>query len=279
MRVVKAYNNNAVSTVFEDGREAVLIGSGIGFQKKPGDEINEKKIEKIYYVQDELQTKFLQLLKDTRPEAAKLAEDILEHARECGLELKNQLILSLTDHISFALERQEQGIELPYLMLSETKILYPKEYEIGKWALNRIFEVCGIKLPKYEAGYIALQLASAPVKNAAVDREMTYNILKLVTAAMEIIKTSYGVELDTEDTDTIRLTTHLKFLAQRIFTHAQWEDSGTEGLYQLLIHKHHKNKECIERLKEYIQENFAYTLNSQEEAYFLVHLTKIFYKR
>jgi len=273
MKAVKVYNNSAVSLVMPDGREAVAIGSGIGFNKRPGDTVDERKIEKIYYVQDELQTRFLQLLKDARPEALAAAEDILSHARECGLELKNQLILSLTDHISFAIERKEGGIELPYLMLSETRMLYQKEFEIGRWALERIREVCHVELPEYEAGYIALQLASS-----SMNRETAYNTLKLVKGSLDIIKDTYGVELDPDQIDTMRLTTHLKFLAQRIFTQVQWEDEGMEGLHQLLLMRHRKNRECISRLREYIRRSFNYTLNQQEEVYLMVHLSKIFYR-
>lgn len=46
MKAVKVYSNNSVSTVFPDGREAILIGSGIGFGKRPGDEIDTRRIEK-----------------------------------------------------------------------------------------------------------------------------------------------------------------------------------------------------------------------------------------
>lgn len=273
MKAVKIFNNNAVSTICEDGREAVLLGSGIGFNKRPGDSIDKTRIEKIYYIQDELQTKFLQLVKDTRPEALHAAEDILEYARSCGLELKNQLILSLTDHISFAIERYEQGIELPYLMLSETKMLYSREFEIGQWALKRVEQLCGVRLPDYEAGYIAMQLASSSMKQDAV-----YGTLKLVKGSMDIIKDTYGVELDPEHIDTMRLTTHLKFLARRIFDKVQWDDDNVDGLYQLLMMRHKKNRECIERLRNYIRDSFGYTLNPQEEVYLLVHLSKIFYK-
>ncbi len=273
MRAVKVYNNNAVSTVTSDGREAVVIGSGVGFSKRPGDKIEENRIEKIYYIQNDLQTRFLQLLNDTRPEALEAAERILEYARTCGLELKNQMILSLTDHISFAIERYEQGIEMPNLMMTETKMLYRKEYEIGQWALVEVERVCGIKLPEYEASYIALQLASS-----TMNRDMTYNTLKLVKGAMDVIRDTYGVDLDPDQIDTMRLTTHLKFLAQRIISQTQWEDGGVDGLYRLLVLKHHKHQECIDRLKAYIQSAFHYTLNAQEEVYLLVHLSKIFHK-
>lgn len=156
MEAVKVYNNNAVSAVKPDGREVVLVGAGIGFSKRPGDVIDERKAEKIYYIQSEFQTKFLQLMKDASPEAVQAAEEILKYAREKGLELKDQLLISLIDHICFAIERYEQGIDLPYLMLAETRLLYPKEFDAGKWALKRIELRCGVRLPDYEAGYIAL---------------------------------------------------------------------------------------------------------------------------
>ncbi len=272
MKAVKVYNNSAVSAVKPDGREVILTGSGIGFSKRPGDTIDEQKIEKTYYIQSELQTKFLQLLKDASPDAVRVAEDILEYARDGGQELKDQLLLSLIDHICFAIERYEQGIELPYLMLAETKMLYPREFKIGEWALRQIEFRCGVELPYYEAGYIALQLASA-----SMSREMTYNTLKFVKGCTDIIRDAYNAELDPDNIDTIRLTTHLKFLAQRIFQRFQWEGDNMESLHEIFLNKHRKNKECIERLREYVQNEFDYHLNSQEEVYLLVHLSKIFY--
>ena len=273
MNAVKIYNNNAVSTVWPDGREAILIGNGIGFHKRPGDTIDEKKIENIYYIQNDLQTRFLQLLKDAKPEALEISEKILEHALECGLELKNQLILSLTDHISFAMERYEQNIELPYLMLSETRMLYTKEFEIGRWAIEQIKKEYQIALPEYEAGYIALQLASS-----SMNRETTVNILVMVKGALDIIKEVYEIEMDPEHIDTIRLTTHLKFLAQRILGKTQWHDDNMEGILQMLLMHHPQNGTCIKRLRDYIQKEFHYCLNSQEEVYLLIHINKILHK-
>ena len=68
MIAVKIFNNNALSTVTDDGKDAIILGLGIGFNKRPGDQVNEDKIEKIYYVQDDMQTKFLELLNNVSPE-------------------------------------------------------------------------------------------------------------------------------------------------------------------------------------------------------------------
>lgn len=267
----KVFNNNAVATVYPDGREAILVGAGIGFGRRPGDKVNKNKIEKVYFIQNDLQTRFLQLLKNARPDALQAAEEILAHAQSQGLALNNQLILSLTDHICFALERQEQGISLPYLMMTETRMLYPKEFEIGRWSLGKIHQLCGAELPAYEAGYIALQLASA-----VMSRDEVYSGLKLTNGVTEIIKETYGIELDSDNLDIIRLTTHLKFLSQRISQHAQWkEDADMEDVYRLLLRKHSKHHECITRISDFIRNHFSYDLNRQEKLYLVIHINKL----
>ena len=62
MQAVKVFNNNAVSVVMPDGREAILVGNGLGFGRRPGDVIDKSRVSKVYYVQNELQTKFLKML-------------------------------------------------------------------------------------------------------------------------------------------------------------------------------------------------------------------------
>ena len=39
-----------------DGREAILVGNGLGIGRRPGDVIDKNRVSKVYYVQNELQT-------------------------------------------------------------------------------------------------------------------------------------------------------------------------------------------------------------------------------
>lgn len=271
MNAIKVFNNNAISTVMPDGREAIVIGRGIGFNKRPGDVVGEQNIEKVYYVQDEMQTKFLQMLQDVRPDVIEAAEEIISVAERDGFHLSNQATISLVDHIGFAIERQEQNMALPNLLLGETQLLYQKEYAIGLLSLNIIQKHCGVTLPKDEAGYIALHLITI-----SADRAGTYDTLKFVQGTGNIIKEIYGVTLDPQSLDAMRLMTHLKFLAQRIFQNAVWEDdSDMDEMYEYLLHRSPKNQIALERLDSYIRQNFGYQLNKQEKFYLLVHLTKI----
>ena len=48
MKIVKIFNNNAVATISKNKEDLILTGSGIGFQKKIGDEVDPGKIEKKY---------------------------------------------------------------------------------------------------------------------------------------------------------------------------------------------------------------------------------------
>lgn len=52
MRIDKVLNNNA-ALIKEDGREKIVMGPGIAFQKRKNDVIQRHKIEKIFVVHDE----------------------------------------------------------------------------------------------------------------------------------------------------------------------------------------------------------------------------------
>lgn len=270
VKAIKVFNNNAISTVMPDGREAIVLGKGIGFHKRPGEMVDEQRIEKVYYVQNEMQTKFLQMLQDVKPEVMEAAERIIAMAEKDGFYMSNQATISLVDHISFAIERQERQIALPNLLLSETQLLYQKEYELGRRSLQIIRDCCGVTLPEDEAGYIALHLVSI-----SVDRNAAYNILKFVKGTLDIIKETYGIVPNQGCLDTMRLTTHLKFLAQRIQQHTPWGGNEDEPMYRYLLARDPRHQTCIDRLTAYIRENFSYELSQQEKFYLLIHLSKI----
>lgn len=270
MRSIKIFNNSAVSVITPSGREAIVLGKGIGFNKRPGDEIDQSLIQKVYYIQDEMQTKFLEMLQGVRPDVMDAAEQIIAKAEENGCSMSSQATISLIDHISFAIERQSSGLSLPNLLLNETKLLYQKEYQLGRQALEIIRQCCGADLPEDEAGYIALHLIAI-----SVDRDAAYDLLKFVKGALDIIKESYGLTLNSESLDTMRLITHLKFLAQRIFQKTVWADEGIDDLYEGLLHRNPRNQQCLLRLDAYCSQTFGYTLSQQEKFYLLIHLTKI----
>ena len=273
MKIVKVFNNNSVSVVLPGGREAILLGNGIGFHKRTGETVDEHRVEKVYYVQTEMQTKFLEMLQDVHPNVMEAAERIISLSEAEGFPLSSQATISLIDHITFAIDRLEKNISLPNLLLSETRLLYPKEFALGQQALEIIRERCGIALPEDEAGYIALHLVSI-----SVDSSAAYDTLKFVKAMLDIIRQTYGIALEEDSLDALRLITHLKFLSQRIQQSSTWQDGEDESLYTYLLRRDSRNPQCLERVDQFLRQKAQQPLNRQEQFYLLIHLNRVLEK-
>ena len=97
----KRLNNNAVIAEDEKGREKILVGCGLGFQKKEGSEVEEQKIEKIFSLEDAGQREQLkELLQEIPVEHVKLADDVLSYARvHVNSKISTNVIIPLCDHI------------------------------------------------------------------------------------------------------------------------------------------------------------------------------------
>ena len=163
MIINKVINNNVLSTHDENNREIVLMGKGIGFQKKVGDEVAEDKIEKRFVLDSEDEVgKFSELIEMIPHNYLNLSVDIISYAQQVmPKRLSPSIYISLTDHINFLLERSTKGELFENPLFNEIKSFYPSEYLVGEKALELIESEAGIKLPQDEAASIALHFVIA----------------------------------------------------------------------------------------------------------------------
>lgn len=271
MKILRVFNNNAVAVLTDDDKDAVLIGSGVGFNKKANEETDFKKVDKIYYVQSELQTKFLDLLNGTKEEYFVAAEAILKHAEDLGLTITAPVIMALTEHISFAIQRKREGLRTPNLMLNEIQSFYPQEYIIGEWGVQYIHKFMGVNLGDSEAGYIALHIINSALR---LDSKQTVDTLQFVKGTMQCIEDSYSIQIDTNSFDTNRLITHLKFLAQRFLSNKKIESQDNPDIYDYILEKNPQHYIFIQNYQKYVKSQFGYELGKQELMYVLIHVTK-----
>ena len=82
MQIIKVINNNVISSEDDKGKEIIVMGKGIGFGKKAGEEIDETKIEKVFSLPDESTSQFMQVVKDMPYEYIRTAELVIAYARE-----------------------------------------------------------------------------------------------------------------------------------------------------------------------------------------------------
>lgn len=276
MKIARVYNNNVALTYTDDQHEAIVVGSGIAFQKKPGMNINEEQIEKIFYIhKEDGKQNLFRLLERIPADCFEITHKILELSNINGdINIDDNLIVVMADHINFAVKRARIGEFSPNLVLSEIKVLYKSEYELGKQALTIIEEYTGILLPDDEAGYIAMHII-----NAKTNHNQPTKIVYFTKDIIEIAKATLNFPLDEDSLDYYRLTTHLKFLAKRILSeNISFQDTDEDDLALFTLLK--KNKAnlmpSINEIKIYIKDNYNYEISASEKLYLLMHISRVY---
>lgn len=274
MKVVKVINNNIIKSYDEKRQEVLVMGCGIGFKKKPGDEVDDALIEKIYTNIDRTTSNKLSELLEKVPLAhIQLTNDIISYARAAlGKKLNDNIYLTLTDHISFAIERIQQGIVLKNALLWEIKRFYNHEYLIGKEALAMIRKRLDIELPEDEAGFIALHLVNASMDFSGM--EQTTEATKIIQHILTIVKYHFQMELDEYSLHYERFITHLKFFVQRVFSGTVLEDNDQSFI--LMLKEQYSNEyRCALKVRDYMRKEFGQELSEDELVYLTIHIRRV----
>ncbi|HIX64159.1 MAG TPA: PRD domain-containing protein [Candidatus Mediterraneibacter colneyensis] len=273
MIVDKVINNNIISAYDESGKEIVVMGRGLGFGIRPGQPVDEAKIEKIFRIKSEdTAVQLKELLANMPLERVKISTDIISFAKSnLNLKLNQSIYVTLTDHINFAMERFEKGIRLQNALLWEIKRFYPHEFDLGRYALRLIKERLGVELPEDEAGFIALHFVNAEYGTDIKDAFRFPNQLKDI---LEITSTELGIVLDERTLHYERFVTHLKFLLQRVYRKELLPDEESE-LAEIMQTKYPREYRCSCKIAEYIENNTECKLSEEEIMYLAIHIKRV----
>lgn len=274
MKIKKVVNNNIVISDDSSDKEVVVMGRGIGFQKKIGEVIDESMIEKVYIDSDELSvSKLTQLLSEIPLEHIQVANEIISFAKvSLGQKLSDKIYLTLSDHINYAIERVNEGIPIKNELLWEIKRFYNHHYLIGREALSMIQNKLGVTLPEDEAGFIALHIVNAELDMDKVSQiaEMT----EVIQNILNIIKYHFNIELDEYSLNYERLITHLKFFAQRLFTDVSLDEEDDSFIF-MLKEKYKEEYECTLKVRDYILKEYGRDLQENELIYLTIHIRRV----
>ncbi len=273
MKIKKILNNNAVIAVGCDSEEIVITGLGLAFKKKVGDILDQQKVERVFRMESkEVSRKLRDLISEIPVEYVELSEEIIIASNNMiQKKLNENIYLTLTDHIHFAVERIRKGYVLSNPMTFEIKRFYMEEYKVGLKALSIIKNRIGIDLPLDEAASITMHIV-----NAELNEEMpnVVTIIKILQDALNIIKYHYGIELEEDSLYYQRLVTHLKFFAQRIIN-SQRETNEDEQLFSMVSAQYVNAYECALKIKIYALEKHNFEITKGELTYLIVHIERV----
>lgn len=272
MKVAKILNNNVVIVLDAHQREQVVMGRGLGFQKRPGDTLDEALIEKVFALQNNsLMAHLIALLNQIPPEVMIACDRIIELARGRLGPLQESLYITLTDHCHCAIERQKQGITLRNVMQWEIKRLYPKEFHLGLEALDIIKTRLGITLTEDEAGFIALHLVTGQMHNEMPE---VMHITRVMQEILNIVKYQLRLEYDQESLSYQRFVTHLKFFAQRMLNHRSVVDDDVT-LHKAVQTNYPQAWRCALKIGEHLVQRYHCELTTEEVMFLTFHIERV----
>ena len=273
MTIHQVLNNNLISTLDENRQEVLLWGKGIGWHSKKGQAVDESKIEKVFRMDTLDSTKRLkQLLGEVDREVIEASTQIIEYANKTlNKELNKNIYITLTDHISFAVERQRNGITFHNVLRWEIRKLYSAEYAIGIHALDIIKEKAGIKLTENEAGAIALHIVNAEYD---CNMEKTVEMTQIIQQATNVVRFAFHIDFDEDSLHYQRFVTHLLYFAQRVLEENMLT-GGEDCIYEAMKKEHPKQFRCASQIGGLLEKKYDITLPAEEITYLCVHIVRI----
>ena len=279
MKIEKILNNNAVVIKVEDN-EKIVMGCGIAFKKKVGDDVPEDKVDKIFLLSNkEVNNKFQELVSDIPMEYVELGEKIIVLAKtQLGKRISEKIYISLVDHIYTAIIRFLEGVEVKNPLLWDIKRFYKDEYPIGRKALDMIEEKFAVRLPDDEAGFIALHIVNAEMNGDKDEVKRTYKITKVIQEISNIVKYNFKITFDEDSVYYYRFISHLKFFADRLFSKKTYKDENNDDLFGIIRSKYKSSFECVEKISKFIEEKYNYFVSDEEKLYLTIHIERVVYK-
>ena len=277
MKIKKIINNNVLCVVDEHGCEHIVTGRGIGFGRHRGETIDASLVERSYRMEEKSSQRGLRELVEKIPvEHLELTQQLIAHIRsQIPQKLNETLLITLADHISFAIERKQQGVEFSNPLKGSIMAYYPTEYHLGQYCLRVVREQLGVALHEDEAAFIALHIV-----NAELNTNMTemYDITNLIEGAIAVVEYFYGKRFDRESLDFNRFVVHLRYFAQRLFQGRMLEDDQGEHdvLFRQLIMKNcREHFKCAQCIGQYVRTTWKKELSEEELIYLTIHLKRI----
>lgn len=276
MQVEKVINNNIIRTLDENSNELIVMGSGLGFKKKPGDPVDKTKIEKIYRLQDHAQSRTLEdVLAGISLEVIQTVNEIVERGSALlGVKFSDAVYIAMSDHVQFAIARAKNNIFVPNALKNEICSFYPNEFEAGLQAVEIIQRRLDVSLIDDEAGFIALHFISALQEDQNIEsaRVMT----ELISNSLRVLKYQCHLDLDTDSLAYRRFITHLKYFSRRLFKLTSSDEPPIDiAMYQMIKSQYKAAYLNVLKISSMIQQVYKKELSNDEMIYLTIHINRL----
>lgn len=274
MKIKQIFNNNVVLTTDEHTNEVVVMGKGIGFQKKKGELINQELIDKTFVLTENVaKAIFPDIYRQLSEDEIDVVVEIIHLAeKELEVEFQSNLYIALADHIHYALERTAQVLPLTNPLNVEVRKYYPKEYIIGQKALDLINNRLGVELFKDEASSIALHFVTGQKEGYLINQ--TIKVTEIVHNILNIVRLFYKKNFDEDSISYARFLTHVQYFAHRVIFGEQ-KGTADSFLYEQVQKSYPSTFQCVSSIKQFVESTYDFEMGEDEQVYLTIHIERI----
>lgn len=270
MQIIKQINNNAALALDGYGNEIVVLGKGVGFPKMPYVLTDLSKIERSFY---DVDVRYVDMI-TSLPQAVILASaDIVEQAEiNLDCELNPNLPFTLADHLNFAIERMDKGINITIPLAYDVQHLYPNEFEVGLKALDIVEDYLRIRLPDSEVVNIALHLITGETEVG--DMHSVMLTLKIISDVKDILEQELNVKMEEKSYHYSRFAMHLRYLIQRMATDRQMNNRDCSML-STMAREFPDIYRCAQKIADYFGGTWNWVCEKEEILYLMLHIHRV----
>lgn len=276
MKIEKVFNNNVVQVLGINNEEIIVMGKGLGFQKKSGDEVNQDLIEKRFILQNtdtDMVGELSRVYVDLDSEEMDLVLEIIHQGQEkLGQTFDISLYIALADHLHYTIQRTREGLTLQNPLAWEVRKFYPEEFQLGKDTIELVKEKMKLQLADDEAASIALHFINAQKDGGLLEKNRL--ISKIVSDILEIVRLHFGEVRDEESISYNRFITHVQYFAQRV-ANGLVQGKNDAFLYEQVKENYPHAFACTEKIKSYVESAYNFAMSRDEQVYLTIHIQRL----
>ncbi|WP_300926314.1 PRD domain-containing protein [uncultured Dubosiella sp.] len=272
MKIIKKINNNVAIGLDQNGKEVVVFGKGIGFEKMPYTLTDLSKVDRSYY---DVDPRYYELISSVDERVLLLCTKMVNviMAKLEG-EWNPSLVFVLADHITFALERYRKGMAIPFPYSDEIELECPDENRWAVWIVKNINHNFHVKLPKGEVTCIAMHLVNARVGTKTVRKETsTQRKDRILKFAVDTIEHDLGISISKKDLNYYRFKSHISYFVKRKDENTPVSDEGGE-LFELMKTTYPDAYRCAMKINSYLKEEYGSDCSDSEILYLMIHINR-----
>ncbi|RAX23081.1 MULTISPECIES: PRD domain-containing protein [unclassified Actinomyces] len=273
MEILRVFNNNVILARDELGRETILTGRGLGFQHKPGQEVDTSRVARRYVLAQNAESVGEVMAAIPLERIALIERTFRAAARELGTTVPSSTVVAVVDHVNQAMERAAAGIVMDYPLRAEAAHLHPEELRLAERMVAELNRAQEVQLPDGEAVALALHLFAAAV-GAPSTQEATRQS-KLIGQVMDVLKAAYGRDFRADSIDAARFAVHLRYFLVRARTDEQVADGTGTAIAESLRLRYPRAYRVAVRVKELLEMRLGITVQDDETAYLTMHVARL----